>query len=317
MTRRAGIARRLGVVLFYSILSTAPQLAVAEQPGETFKDCPQCPEMVVVPAGQFTMGSPETEEGRSSNEGPQHVRRFPEPFAVSKFHVTVDQFAAFQHATGHDAGESCWTLEDGKAENRNNRSWKNPGFPQQGNHPVVCLNWPDAKAYIAWLSEKTGKKYRLLTESEFEYAARAGSTTRYFFGEDASEFCRYGNGGDLTTKEALSSWAQEKFHLPCRDGYVFTAPVGAFLPNAFGLHDMHGNAWTWVNECSSFNYRYSASDASPDATPYQLATCQYLNRRGGAWDSPQSKLRSAARFHSPPNFYYRGATSGLRIGRSL
>lgn len=314
MLRILDNARQLRVAILTIFLSVgAPAVA---QTVETFRDCPQCPDMVVVPAGQFVMGSPSSEEERSSLEGPQHGRLFAKPFAVGKFHVTVAQFAAFQLATGYETGASCWTLEGGEIREREGRSWKNPGFPQEATHPAVCLSWLDAQAYMNWLSEKTGKKYRVLTEAEYEYSARGGSTSKYYFGDDVAEFCRYGNGGDLDTKEGLSSWAGEKSHVPCRDGYIYTSPVGTFLPNAFGLHDMHGNAWTWIDECSNSGYRHAASDAAPDATLYQLSTCASRNMRGGAWDSPKGLLRSAARLHhARPD--YRGATTGLRVARSL
>ena len=159
----------------------------APAPGTTFRDCSECPEMVVVPAGEFIMGSPKDEEDRLSDEGPQHAVTIARPFAVGKFHVTVDQFAAFVADTGYDAGSECWTVEIGSGEFRRGRSWRNPGFVQAGSHPAVCISWEDAKAFVAWLSRKTGKGYRLLSEAEWEYVARAGTTTRYFFGNDEKD----------------------------------------------------------------------------------------------------------------------------------
>jgi len=125
--------------------------------------------------------------------------------AVGKFEVTVDQFAAFAQEAGYDTGSKCYTLEDGKVEERDGRSWRNPGYSQEATYPAACLSWNDAKSYVAWLSRKTRKAYRLLTESEWEYAARAGTTSRYYFGDDENELCRYSNGLDQTARSVLTS----------------------------------------------------------------------------------------------------------------
>jgi len=179
-------------------LSAAEECAL--KPKDSFRECANCPELVVVPAASFTMGSPESEKDRRNDEGPQHRVTIGKPFAVGKFHVTVDQFAAFVAETGYDAGSKCRTFEDGKVEERSGRSWRNPGFAQSGSHPAVCLSLNDAKAYMDWLARKTGKTYRLLTEAEWEYAARAriepAAYSRYSFGDDENDLCRYGNGAD-------------------------------------------------------------------------------------------------------------------------
>src|SRR5258708_7740553 len=145
-------------------------------------------------AGNFTMGWPESEKDRRKDEGPQHRVTIGKPFAVGKFHVTVDQFAAFVAETGYDAGSKCRTFEDGKVEERSGRSWRNPGFAQSGSHPAVCLSLNDAKAYTDWLARKTGKTYRLLTEAEGEHAARAriepAACLRYSFGADENDLFR-------------------------------------------------------------------------------------------------------------------------------
>src|SRR5262249_31745376 len=133
---------------------------------DAFRECADCPEMVVVPAGAFTMGSLGGGEDRDKNGGPQHGVAMSKPFSVGKFHVTVDQFSAFVGETGYAASSKCWTFEGGKSEERAGRSWRNPGFVQEGSHPVVCVTWEDAKAYVDWLAKKTGKLYRLLSESE-------------------------------------------------------------------------------------------------------------------------------------------------------
>jgi formylglycine-generating enzyme required for sulfatase activity len=290
-------------------LSTERESAL--KPKDVFKECDTCPEMVVVPAGSFTMGSRASETGRSDNEGPQHPVKIAKSFAVGKFHVTVDQFTAFVAETGYDAGTKCYVFEGGsKMEEKQGRSWRNPGFAQTGAHPAVCLSWNDAKAYVAWLSRKTGRSYRLLTEAEWEYAARAGSTTRYSFGDDEKESCRYVNGADQTAKSTIPE-AKNWTIAPCSDGYAYTAPAGSFLPNAFALHDMHGNAYQWLQDCWHANYTGALADGSARTS----ADCSVRVVRGGAWWVPPSGLRSARRDWTRAD--NRHAYVGFRLVRTL
>jgi formylglycine-generating enzyme required for sulfatase activity len=299
-----------------------PAADVTPGSGQSFRDtlangqpCPMCPEMVVVPAGSFTMGSPSTEQGRYDVEGPQHSVHISRPFAVGKFHVTVDEFAAFVTETGYDAGSKCWTFDEGTWQEREGRSWRSPGFAQSGSHPVVCLNWNDAKAYVEWLSRKTEKPYRLLTEAEFEYAARAGTTTRYFFGDDEKDMCRYGNGADQTAKSSIPWGENLPFWLffPCSDGYAYTSPVGSFAPNAFGLYDMHGNAWEWTEDCWHDNYH----GAPTDGAAWTAGDCSRRVVRGGSWSNLPGALRAAIRFRGWDPSEPRGLIFGLRLGRTL
>jgi formylglycine-generating enzyme required for sulfatase activity len=277
------------------------------KPGDTFTECDRCPEMVVVPAGSFTMGSPASEAGRQVFEEPQHTVTISKPFAVGKFHVTVDQFAAFLAETpSHDAGSDCWASGEGRKGN----SWRKPGFAQTGSHPAVCLNWNDAKAYVDWLSKKTGKDYRLLTEAEWEYAARAGTTTRYSFGNEEKDLCRYGNGADQTAKGKIAG-AENWTVAPCTDGYAYTSPVGSFLPNAFGLYDMHGNAWQWLKDCWHDRYTGAPSDGSA----WLSGDCARRFIRGGSWRNEPRFLRAATR--SAQTLNHRTSTLGLRLGRTL
>ncbi len=165
-----------------------------------FKDCADCPEMVVIPAGSFEMGSPASEAGRDSDEGPQHRVTLAKPFALAKAEITRGQFAAFVADSGHQTGDKCWTFEGGKYEERSGRNWRNPGYSQQDSHPIACLNWGDAKAYANWLARKTGKPYRLPSEAEWEYAVRAGATTARYWGESPDQACSYANIADQTAK---------------------------------------------------------------------------------------------------------------------
>jgi formylglycine-generating enzyme required for sulfatase activity len=168
------IAKEIAAVVTPQTTASPPQpgtpLNAAQEralkPKDTLRECADCPEMVVVPAGSFTMGAPMNEPERSSSEDPQHVVTVSKAFAVGRSHVTRDQFAVFARETGYTANSGC--------------DWRNPGFRQEGAHPVVCVSWDDAKAYVDWLATKTGKPYRLPSEAEWEYAARAGTTTPFW-----------------------------------------------------------------------------------------------------------------------------------------
>ncbi len=279
------------------VISPPPQRDVPLTPdrerglkiGETFRECADCPEMVVVPSGSFTMGSPDGEEGHGNSESPQHVVTISQPFAVGKFHVTVDEFSAFVREMGHAASIACVKSPSLASVG----SWRDPGFVQEGSHPVVCISWNDAQAYVAWMAKKTGRPYRLLTEAEFEYAARAktspGSYPRFWFG-DESDQCQHGNGADQQTRSVpgTSRWT----FASCSDGHAYTSPVGSYRPNAFGLYDMAGNAGQWMEDCWHNNYAGAPSDGSAWTT-----TCNGSAHvlRGGSWLGHPLDLRAAQR----------------------
>jgi formylglycine-generating enzyme required for sulfatase activity len=280
----------------------------APKPGETFRDCDTCPEMVVVPAGEFLMGSPENEKGRSEDEGPQRTVKIAKPFAVGKLEVTRDQFEAFVTASGFKVADECsvWT---GSMWKKQSGSFRKLGFDQTGNHPAVCVSWDDAKAYAEWLSKKAGKPYRLLSEAEWEYAARAVTEAkpqpRYYFGNDAKELCGYANGADRSTS---IFWKNTE----CDDGVgEGTAESGHYKPNPFGLYDMHGNVWEWVEDC----YKDSYAGAPSDGTASTSGDCSLRVRRGGAWIYFPGYLRAANRGWSRPDD--RLDDLGLRVGRTL
>src|SRR5215475_7438405 len=176
----------LGIIIWLGLcgpgMAQNPLSAAQEQAlkaKDSFKECDDCPEMLVVPAGAFAMGSPKNEKARADNEGPQHRVTIARAFALGKLEVTVDQFAAFVTESGHQMGSACDVWQDGKWSEQPGRSWRDPGFGQSGSHPAACISWEDAKAYAAWLSGRTGKSYRLPTEAKWEYAARGGTTTRF------------------------------------------------------------------------------------------------------------------------------------------
>jgi formylglycine-generating enzyme required for sulfatase activity len=267
------------------------------KPKDTFRECENCPEMVVVPAGAFTMGSPQSESGRYVDEGPQHAVTIGEPFAAGRLPVTLDQFAVFAKETAYASRAGC--------------SWRNPGFVQEGSHPVVCVGWDDAKAYVDWLARKTGKPYRLLSEAEWEYAARGrtspGTYPRFWFGNDEKGLCRYGNGADQKAKSEGAFIIGDPS--PCNDGYAHTSPVGHYQPNAFGLYDMSGDAWQWTEDCWHGNY-----DGAPRNGSAWTTGCEDGSHvvRGGSWSDNPRDLRAAVRFKDPRPYLI-----GFRVARTL
>jgi formylglycine-generating enzyme required for sulfatase activity len=285
-------------------LRPAAPLSAAEEcilrPKDSFRECENCPEMVVVPAGAFTMGSPSSEEGRGDTEGPQHVVTIRKPYALGRVHVTVDQFAAFVRETGYAATSTChpWLGEGSRS------SWRSPGFTQEGSHPVVCVSWDDANAYVVWLAQKTGRPYRLPSEAEWEYAARGqtapGAYPRFWFGNDEKDLCRYGNFDD---REASA---------PCKDGFPRTSPGGSYTPNAFGLYDMFGNAEEWTADCWHTSYRGAPADGSAWTTGCQESG--YVFRGSGWFDDPQY-LRAASRSRHADGAIYND--DGFRVARTV
>ncbi len=288
-------------------LSASEECAL--RPKDRFKECASCPEMVVVPAGSFLMGSAPNEVGRTDDEGPQHRVTLAASFAVGRFEVTVEQFAAFVNESAYDGGH-CFTFEDGRWTEKIEWSWRNPGFPQTGSHPATCINWNDAGAYLAWLSKKTGKEYRLLSEAEWEFAVRSATTTRYYFGNHERDICKYANGADQSAKTNIPG-ARDWIVARCRDGYAYTAPVGRFPANAFALHDMSGNVWEWTQEC----YHGSYTGAPMDGSAWTSGDCGLRVARGGSWFNKPRDLRSALRYWIDPD--YRLNNVGLRVGRTL
>ena len=282
------------------------------KPGEAFRDCSYCPEMVVVPAGEFVMGSSKEDIDNdlgATNEGPQHRVLIKQPIAVGRFEVTRDQFETFVGASGHKIGDRCYTFENNTPRERADRSFRNPGYTQSGIHPAVCVNWPDAKAYVAWLSQRTGKAYRLLSEAEWEYVARAGSTLPHGFGKDATEICKYGNGADQSAK--LAMLPSDYAYMSCTDSYPYTAPVGSFKANALGLFDLLGNVWEWTEDCFYDDHVAAPSDGSARAA----TVCPARTVRGGSWFSTGNSLRPAIRASANDGARYDDI--GFRVARAL
>ena len=243
--------------------------------GVEIRDCDVCPEMVLVPSGEFTMGSPSSEKYRQDAEGPQRRVTIGSAFAVGKYEVTFAEWDACASSGG------C----GGYRPSDSGRG--------RGKRPVINVSWEDAQDYVDWLSRKTGKEYRLLSEAEWEYAARAGTRTRYSWGNGIGRNranC-YGCG---------SRWDDDK-----------TAPVGSFGANGFGLHDMHGNVWEWVADCWNVGYAGAPSDGSA----WESGNCGERVLRGGSWNFAPRSLRSASRFWNDIGF--RNYNHGFRVARTL
>ena len=275
----------------------------AQTPGYEFRDCPGCPELVVVREGTYMMGSPSSEEGRYDDEGPVHRVRIGYRFAVGVKEVTRGEYARFVSESNHASGDSCRTYEDGEWEWRSGRNWKSPGFSQTDEHPVVCVSHEDAKAYVEWLSDKTGKAYRLLSEAEWEYVARGGTVTARYWGESGSGQCEYANGADASTD---FDW-----RTGCNDGYARTSPVGRYEANGFGLHDVLGNVWEWVEDCWNESYAGAPSDGSA----WKSGDCDRRVVRGGSWLGGPRILRSAHRDRGASGL--RSSVVGFRVARTL
>ena len=276
---------------------------VGSDVGDRFHDCAECPEMVVLPAGTFRMGSPPYERGRHEAEGPVHEVTIAAPFAIGRYEVTVAEFGRFVDETGHSERNSCWT-------HAGTVDWRRPGFGQRSRHPVVCVSWNDAQSYAAWLSRETGEDYRLPSESEWEYAARAGIALARYWGEAESGQCRHANGADATVKERYPDMWRWPV-VSCRDGHVHTAPVGSYAPNPWGLHDMLGNAWELTNDCWNNNY----NGAPVDGSAWQSGYCDVRVKRGGSWNVAPRHLRAADRngYEAIERSYY----VGFRIAKTI
>jgi len=265
----------------------------AAEPGSALRDCEHCPELMVVPAGSFQMGSPAGEAGRADDEGPQHLVRIERPFAIGRFEVTLGQFARFVEATGRQPAARCYTLEDGAWNMRTGRSWDDPGFAVKDDQPATCVSWHDARAYVDWLSDQTAQAYRLPSEAEWEYAARAGARTAYHV------------GGSISSQQAnFNAAGAGRFH-----GQPIAA--GSYPPNAFGLFDVHGNVWEWVADCYSPSYREAAADGAPSLA----GDCDRRVMRGGSWGNRADDLRLAKRARLGAGYNY--AIVGFRVARSI
>ena len=267
--------------------STPVRAADLRAPGTDFRDCPECPEMVVVPAGAFVMGTPaEPLPGAL-------VVKVPRPFAVGRREVTRAEYAKFIAETAYEPKVGCRSFDvgSGRVLFDRTRTWQNPLVPAvpQDTHPVTCVSQADAAAYAQWLARKTGKPYRLPSEAEWEYAARAGSAARYPWGEELAFACGEANAYDLGAEDLLHLGSAPA---PCRDGQTDIATVGRYHANAYGLQDLLGNVAEWTQDCMTDSYLGRPEDTRPWVW---VGGCAQRVVRGGSWRSPVTALAVAAR----------------------
>jgi formylglycine-generating enzyme required for sulfatase activity len=272
-------------------------------------------ELVPVPAGSFWRGSAEGEAGHRPNEGPRRLVRISRSFYLSSAETTVAQFAAFAEETGYlteaerDLGGGFGIdFRSGTVMQMAGLTWRDPGFPgmkQTGDHPVLLVSWRDAEAFCRWLSAKEGRTYRLPTEAEWEYAARAGSESPYWSGATSASLKGVANVADaelrrvMPTASGTISWS---------DGFAFTAPVGSFAPNPLGLYDVHGNVWEWTRDW----YEAGAYEKAAETDPTGPTQGDFRTIRGGGWFNGADRNRSAQRIYFAPTFRY-CLLSGFRV----
>jgi formylglycine-generating enzyme required for sulfatase activity len=284
----------------------------------TFRDCPTCPEMIVVPAGELTLGTSvdDPEASRVTGEAPPLAVSMNRAYAIGRNEVTVGQYRAFVTATQYASLGECRHVDAGGWAAERGRDWQNPGFPQGDDHPVVCVSWDDAKAYADWLAKTTGQRYRLPSETEWEYAARGGTTTpRYWGSRDSHEYSALSLACDNANVYDASAVSTLQLQVPnanCTDRQTYTAPVGSFRSNAFELHDAIGNAREWAQDCYTTSYR----GRPQDGRAWEWAGgCEQRGVRGGSWASRPALSRSAARAAEPQGL--RQSDLGFRVARDL
>ncbi|HUW54573.1 MAG TPA: SUMF1/EgtB/PvdO family nonheme iron enzyme [Rhodanobacter sp.] len=308
-----GISPDLGGLADFQERLTNARLYASFKPGQLFSDryvdLPgKTPTMVVIPTGSFQMGAANGESGRNDAEVPQHTVTIDMGFAMARSAITVGQFREFVRASGYVpdsvklGGASVYDERSGGMRDDARATWQDDyaGHRAGDNLPVVNVSWNDAKAYADWLSQRTGKVYRLPSEAEFEYALRGGTSTRYWWGngEPTSKVENVTGGGDRSPSGRRWSHAFRRYS----DGYWGPAPVMSFAPNPFGLYDIDGNVSEWVQDCWHDNYIRAPNDGSAWLNP----GCSAHVLRGGSWGSSPEQVRSA---------YRQGANSDVRSGR--
>ena len=292
----------LRMALPHNVAAVPAGPVVAPPPGTVIHDCPICPSMVVLPRGRFTQGDT---NAASPFEGPPHMVTIGRAFAMSTNAVTVGEFREFAAATHWDL--SGCNVYDGRWHFDAAAGWQAPGFEQNATHPVTCVSWDDAVAYAKWLSAKGGHVYRLPSATEWEYAARAGTDLAQPWAGDDSLACTAANVADATAAQRYPGWTV----FPCRDGYVNTAPVGSFAANAFGLNDLLGNVFAWVQDCWHDDY----VDAPVDGSPRLDGDCKEHESRGGSWFTAPKYV--SAYYRNRFDGGYRSSTVGFRLVREM
>jgi formylglycine-generating enzyme required for sulfatase activity len=294
----AGVALGLGIALLPGRVLAAQEEPPPALPAGALQDCGDCPPLVTATPGQLALGTPPGVAETGDGETPPVLIDVAQPIYIGRTEVTVGQFRRFVEATGHDATGGCRVRVGGQWGLDPTRDWRDPGFgaPPRDDDPVVCVNWDDAQAYVAWLRRSSGLRYRLPSEAEWEYAARGGTPfPRYWSAQDSderslvSQACDHANGYDIAAVAALRL---PQPNARCSDGHVFVAPVAQFKPNAFGLHDALGNVREWTEDCYTASNHNRPTDVR--AWVWQ-GGCEARVVRGGSFASRPRQVRAAAR----------------------
>jgi formylglycine-generating enzyme required for sulfatase activity len=276
--------------------------------------------MIVIPAGTAILGAAAEDRLRNADELPERRISVREPFAVSRYEITRDQYEAFVRATGRPVGGNCLTdrVKRGDWQIDANTTFRDPGFAQAGNHPVACVSWDEAQAYIAWLNTQTSGGYRLLTEVEWEYVARGGATENlvYPWGNDAAQGCPFANVFDrsmMAKYSGIDTSGHKVFDpMDCEDGRLNTSPVGSLQPNAFGVYDIIGNLAEWIEDCYSASREHLPESGAPSPS---AGACARRLIKGGSWGSLAHNVRIAERIPYPAT--HRDDSIGIRVARTL
>jgi len=288
--------------------ASAVTTVVPLAPGAVFRDCPTCPLMTALPAGEFLQGSRANAANAQAFEMPQHRVSIANLFAASRTEITVGEFTEFAQATGRDL-RGCM-IYDGEWKLQADAQWKNAAARQTASHPATCISWRDATEYVQWLSARTGQPYRLPSASEWEYAARAGSAADRPWTADA-QACAVGNVADRGAAQRYPGWTVHN----CNDSYVQAAPVASFAANEFGLHDMLGNVFEWVSDCWHDNYDGAPADGSARVGNERGGDCTQREMRGGSWFTAPGFVRFAYRNRFAAD--YRSSSVGFRVVREI
>jgi formylglycine-generating enzyme required for sulfatase activity len=281
-------------------------------------------DLVRIEPGAFQMGATAKDKDAQEDEKPRHEVEISQPFYLGKFHVTRGQFRAFVKATRHKTeaemgeGASGWNPDTKKFEKNKDYNWENVGFDQTDDHPVVCVSWNDAVAFCRWLNDKKGgelgsklggkSRVKLPTEAQWEYACRAGSAKRFHFGDEDEDMADYGNVADVSARKTVKgiTWGISK-----NDGYPFTSPVGKYQPNAWKLHDMHGNAWQWCEDFYDATIYSTRAKNAPVKDPVNLKIEIAHVLRGGSWFCDAGDCHAAYRYWIAPSSP--GSCTGFRV----
>lgn len=300
--------------LYFFLFIMSQELNALSLDERVIRDCEDCPLMIVIPPGVVRIGSfpgEEKEEGVPKDwqgNSRQREEEISYEFAVSKFPITVKEFSHFAKETNHQ-GNGCVSFDGNKWNLLATASWKSVSYLQSESHPVVCVSWHDAQAFVKWLSRKSGSKYRLLSDIEWEYVARSGTESRRYWGDDVKhdQQCLFANGADRTyMKEVLAKDRMNSYSKPnieCDDGFPYTSPVGSFRPNHFGIFDIHGNVSEWVQDC----FENTQGEIQKN--------CRFRTLRGGSWADPTWSIRAADRYKDVPT--NRCMSVGFRIARDI